>query len=250
MSSKPFPPPNGMTSFWRSSPGSLDNHRSTEELPSLCDILIIGAGYSGGSLVTHMLSQTESKDKSIVVLEARQLCSGATGRNGLFISRVHQFSFLFFIGGHIKPDVYNLCSRMASNYGIQAGAEIAEFELANVEAVKNFILDNNVDCDLMITQAVDVQLSEDHNATLKAGYDKLVNAGVSVTKRAFYVDSKYAETVSITRDPHLEHSSGFCIKCSNFRARSRASKAQRVLSSTPPAISGRTNSSTTCSPKV
>ncbi|EXM20527.1 hypothetical protein RAB80_009180 [Fusarium oxysporum f. sp. vasinfectum] len=180
MSSKPFPAPNGMTSFWRSSPGSLDNHRSTKELPSQCDILIIGAGYSGASLVTHMLSQPESKDKSIVVLEARQLCSGATGRNG----------------GHIKPDVYNLCSRMASKHGIDAGAEIAEFELANVEAVKNYVLDNKVDCDLMITQAVDVQLSEEHNALLKAGYDRLIKAGVSATKSAFYVDGKYAETVS------------------------------------------------------
>ncbi|KAI7759779.1 hypothetical protein LZL87_009102 [Fusarium oxysporum] len=180
MSSKPFPAPNGMTSFWRSSPGFLDDYRSTEDLPSQCDILIIGAGYSGGSLVTHMLSQPESKDKSIVVLEARQLCSGATGRNG----------------GHIKPDVYNLCSRIASKHGIDAGAEIAEFELANVEAVKNYVLDNKVDCDLMITQAVDVQLSEEHNALLKAGYDKLVKAGVSATKNAFHVDSKYAETIS------------------------------------------------------
>ncbi|WKT50679.1 FAD dependent oxidoreductase [Fusarium oxysporum f. sp. vasinfectum] len=184
MSSKPFPPPNGMTSFWRSSPGSLDNHRSTKELPSQCDILIIGAGYSGASLVTHMLSQPESKDKSIVVLEARQLCSGATGRNG----------------GHIKPDVYNLCSRMASKHGIDAGAEIAEFELANVEAVKNYVLDNKVDCDLMITQAVDVQLSEEHNALLKAGYDRLIKAGVSATKSAFYVDGKYAETPGLRRE--------------------------------------------------
>ncbi|KAF5603832.1 gamma-glutamylputrescine oxidoreductase [Fusarium subglutinans] len=180
MSSKPFPPPNGMTSFWRSSPGSLDNHRSTAGLPSKCDILIIGAGFSGASLVTHMLSQPESKDKSIVVLEARQLCSGATGRNG----------------GHIKPDVYNLCSHMALKHGIDAGAEIAEFELANFEAVKSYVLDNNVDCDFMITQAVDVQLSEEHNALLKGGYGKLVNAGVSATKQAFYVDDKYAETVS------------------------------------------------------
>ncbi|KAF9776843.1 hypothetical protein IL306_004906 [Fusarium sp. DS 682] len=85
---------------------------------------------------------------------------------------------------------------MASKHGIDAGAEIAEFELANVEAVKNYVLDNNADCDLMITQAVDVQLSEEHNTALKAGYDKLVNAGVSATKKAFYIDGKYAETVS------------------------------------------------------
>ena len=86
---------------------------------------------------------------------------------------------------------------MASKHGIDAGAEIAKFELANVEAVKNYVLDNKVDCDLTITQAVDVQLSEEHNALLKAGYDRLIKAGVSATKSAFYVDGKYAETVSL-----------------------------------------------------
>ncbi|KAI1038169.1 hypothetical protein LB503_012025 [Fusarium chuoi] len=60
--------------------------------------------------------------------------------------------------GHVKPDVYNLCSKMASKHGVDAGAEIAEFELANVDAVKNYVLENNVDCDLMITNAVDFQL--------------------------------------------------------------------------------------------
>lgn len=86
MSAKPFPASKGMLSFWRTTTGSLDNHRSTEALPSDCDILIIGAGYSGGSLLTHLQAQEESKGKSILVLEARQLCSGATGRNGTVIS--------------------------------------------------------------------------------------------------------------------------------------------------------------------
>ncbi|RGP60777.1 hypothetical protein FSPOR_10458 [Fusarium sporotrichioides] len=167
MNSRPFPSPNGMSSFWRSSPGALDNYRSTAQLPSESDIIIIGAGYSGASLVTHMLSQPESKDKSIVVLEARELCSGATGRNG-----------------------------MAEKHGVDAAAEIAEFELANLEAVKDYIIDNNVDCDFMMTQAVDVQLSEEHNSALKKGYDNLISAGLSATKKAFYIDGKYAEMVS------------------------------------------------------
>ncbi|OBS17642.1 hypothetical protein FPOA_09378 [Fusarium poae] len=180
MNPKPFPPPNGMASFWRSSPGVLDNYRSTSQIPSECDIIIVGAGYSGASLVTHMVSLPEARDKSIVVFEARELCSGATGRNG----------------GQLKPDVYNLCSRMAEEHGIDAAAEIAEFELANLEAVKDYVVENNVDCDFMMTQAVDVQLSEEHNSSLKRGFDNLVSAGVSATKRAFYIDGKYAEMVS------------------------------------------------------
>ncbi|KAF4971635.1 hypothetical protein FZEAL_9795 [Fusarium zealandicum] len=182
MSSKLFPPPNGMPSFWRSSPGSLDNHRSTDSLPSRCDILIIGAGFSGAALVTHLLSQEESRNKSIVVLEARQLCSGATGRNG----------------GHLKPDVYNLCSGISEKHGVEAAAEIADFELANVEAVKNYVVKTGADCDFIMTQAVDVQLSESHNTSLKARYDKFVDAGAKAPQTAFYIHGKDAEA------PHFQ----------------------------------------------
>jgi len=47
---------------------------------------------------------------------------------------------------------------MASKHGVAAAAEIAEFELANVEAVKDYIQGQSVDCDFMMTQAVDVEL--------------------------------------------------------------------------------------------
>jgi hypothetical protein len=76
-----------MSSFWRSSTGSLDDHRTTDALPGQTDVLIIGGGYSAGALLTHLLSQNDAKDKNFLVLEARQLCSGATGRNGTSLLR-------------------------------------------------------------------------------------------------------------------------------------------------------------------
>ena len=77
-----LPHPKGMASFWRSTLGSLDDYRTTEKLPDKTDVLIIGGGYAGGALLTHLLVTEEAKDKQFLVLEARQLCSGATGRNG------------------------------------------------------------------------------------------------------------------------------------------------------------------------
>lgn len=72
-----------MSSFWRTEPGKLDNYRSTAELPLSVDIAIIGAGYSAAAILTHILATTSPENgRSILVLEARQLCSGATGRNG------------------------------------------------------------------------------------------------------------------------------------------------------------------------
>ena len=60
----------------------MDSHRSTPELPQKCDIVIIGADYTGATIAYHLLDENESAGPSMVILEAREACSGATGRNG------------------------------------------------------------------------------------------------------------------------------------------------------------------------
>jgi chemotaxis response regulator CheB len=85
MSPSALPVDNATTSFWRSEPHPLDNHRSTTEVPAQVDIAIIGAGYAGVATVHHILEQCKARSvpaPKIVILEARQACSGATGRNG------------------------------------------------------------------------------------------------------------------------------------------------------------------------
>lgn len=82
---EPFPVRNATQPFWRQDLHELDNHRTTDELPSSADIAIIGAGYAGASTAYHLLEKlkTSSEKHSIVILEAREACSGATGRNGV-----------------------------------------------------------------------------------------------------------------------------------------------------------------------
>lgn len=82
-----FPVPDATTSFWRTQLHELDTSRSTEEIPAEVDIVVIGAGYSGASIVHHLLkhSRVSGRDVSIAILEAREACSGATGRNGMSI---------------------------------------------------------------------------------------------------------------------------------------------------------------------
>lgn len=79
-----FPHSHGTIPFWRLTPQDLDDYRSTPELPTESDIVIIGGGYSAAALVTHIQEQyRDKKGLSMLVLEARQLCSGASGRNGM-----------------------------------------------------------------------------------------------------------------------------------------------------------------------
>lgn len=78
-------------SFWlqgtRSSP--LLGHRTTDSLPDTAEVAIIGSGLSG-TATAYYLFDGPNPPKSVVMLEAREACDGATGRNG----------------GHCRPDVF------------------------------------------------------------------------------------------------------------------------------------------------
>lgn len=91
--SPPLPVQNSTEPFWRTQLDPLDSHRTTEALPTNADIVVIGAGYTGASTVYHLLekSKNSTNKPSIVILEAREACSGATGRNGM-ISNLQLFS--------------------------------------------------------------------------------------------------------------------------------------------------------------
>ena len=84
----PYPVPNATTPFWRTQLHELDSARTTPNLPTDADVVIIGAGYSGASTAYHMLHENPNPP-SIVILEAREACSGATGRNGM-CRHIHQ----------------------------------------------------------------------------------------------------------------------------------------------------------------
>ncbi|GAD98150.1 FAD dependent oxidoreductase superfamily [Paecilomyces variotii No. 5] len=159
----PFPVPNSTVSFWRAQPDKLDDHRSTENLPSECDIVIIGAGYAGASVAYHLLENNPAPP-SIVILEARQACSGATGRNG----------------GHLKPSLYASIGNMSAKHGLEAAIELAEFEKAHLHAIKELVEKENIDCDFQLTRAFDVFLSQAQSEKVKNDIEALRKAGVSL----------------------------------------------------------------------
>lgn len=46
-----LPVPNPTASYWRREPHRLDSYRSTKDLPENTDIVVIGAGIAGVSIV-------------------------------------------------------------------------------------------------------------------------------------------------------------------------------------------------------
>jgi myosin-crossreactive antigen len=76
-----LPTPTSSNSFWHSEPNEfLIGHRTTEELPAEADIVIVGSGITGASAARYLSEDERAAGKSIVLLEAREACWGATGR--------------------------------------------------------------------------------------------------------------------------------------------------------------------------
>lgn len=179
---KVFPVKNALDSFWLSGFNSeMRDHRTTPELPKDSDIVIIGAGYAGAATAYHLLKQG-TQATSITILEARGACSGATGRNG----------------GHLRPDMYGHILEYCNRRGADVGRSVAEFEIANMWAIKKVIEDERLDCDFALSRAVDAWCNEQSAQRAKKTYDKLVGLGFEYMKDVFFTnDPKQAEAVSL-----------------------------------------------------
>ncbi|CAA7262096.1 unnamed protein product [Cyclocybe aegerita] len=134
---------NASVPFWTIPNAPIARHGEDKELPTYADVIIIGSGISGTSIAQALLehdakeagsdSESESCELAppplkIVMLEARDACSGATGRNG----------------GHACPNVYNEYSQLKEDHGAKAALEILRFRLAHIDALIKAAKDENV----------------------------------------------------------------------------------------------------------
>jgi hypothetical protein len=180
---KLLPVPNSTASYWRSEPHWLDEYRSTEDLPSQADIVIIGTGIAGVSTAYHLLDRKDDDDApqpSILLLEARQVCSGATGRNG----------------GHIKKLPSTIVDLIQS-LGSTAAGEVIKFIRANIYAVKHVIEKENIEAQGELRRSFDVSLDEKDARAVKTEFEKQLTAGFPLTEDLQYVGEEFAERVSL-----------------------------------------------------
>ncbi|KAH8597736.1 FAD dependent oxidoreductase superfamily [Bisporella sp. PMI_857] len=177
--SKCLPVPNPAVPFWQKDVHKLHDHRSTEEMPRHSDVVIIGAGYAGISAAYHLVNEKSWGDRSITILEARGVCSGATGRNG----------------GHLRPDFYGHIPTYIDRAGAEAGLEIAEFEIANVNAIKKVIEKEKISCDFTLTRTIDVWCNEESAQQAKQVYDQMVARKFEYMDDVIFYTGKAAEGI-------------------------------------------------------
>ncbi|CAF3350903.1 unnamed protein product [Rotaria sp. Silwood2] len=166
MSSDIRPVDNYCRSYWMSNPDKLANCRSTDDLPQHSDIVIIGSGYSGSACAYYLYKYGQSLKKPLMItmVEARETCSGATGRNG----------------GHLKPDVYYSYKRYSEKYGRQMAETLMEFEAKHIQAMSALVLEENIQCDWEVTRACDAYMNPELAAKAKASFQQRCADGGNV----------------------------------------------------------------------
>ena len=143
-----LPLANPSISYWQDPPSDIADLCSTPSLPSGTDYLIIGSGISGASIAHNLLKRQPSA--SVVMLEARQASSGATGRNG----------------GHTKAASYRSFLHHEQEYGIDEAVKIARLEYAVIRETHELALELEIDCSSHPCDTVDIIYSE---AALRQG---------------------------------------------------------------------------------
>lgn len=78
----PMAMPSNNTPIWLKGSHPLANYQSRPKLPKEADVVIIGSGLTGASAAYHISKAAEKKGLKVVVLDASDPGTGASGRNG------------------------------------------------------------------------------------------------------------------------------------------------------------------------
>lgn len=111
--------------FWLRDPHPELSGFQSATLPTEADVVIIGSGITGASIARTLLQDRVRQNATlehpaVVMLEARDVCSGATGRNG----------------GHIL-ETGEALGGLADAFGDEAAKKIVKFRLAHLNEMLN-----------------------------------------------------------------------------------------------------------------
>lgn len=155
-----LPRSNPTISYWQDPPDAeVADYLSGETVPEVADTVIIGSGITGTSIAYGLLNSSSKPAGKVVILEARQACSGATGRNGtsycLTPSSLRKYANIVQ-GGHTKAASYRTFPTNEKSHSLSTAVQIARFEYQTIKSIHTFIRSNNIQCDSYSGDTVDI----------------------------------------------------------------------------------------------
>jgi glycine/D-amino acid oxidase-like deaminating enzyme len=131
---------NPLPSYWQhpKSPLAATIEPSTSNPTEPYDYAIIGSGISGTMIAYNLL--TRYPNSRIVMLDAREMCSGSTGRNG----------------GHTKAASYRTYLQHKAELGKEEAMKIVRLEWANIVETHGLARELGLDCEGEVCNTVDL----------------------------------------------------------------------------------------------
>ncbi|KNE58782.1 hypothetical protein AMAG_04334 [Allomyces macrogynus ATCC 38327] len=180
------PSPNPVPSFWFPEEHPLKNFRSTPDLPRDADVAIIGSGITGASALYHLT--TMAPHLRVVMLDARDVCEGATGRNA----------------GIAAPAGAEDFTDRVAKFGLDGALETVRFERATVKAMLQLVDDMGLRAHVQVRKGGVISLAENEQEFQALQRD----LGLYMQK-ASHLESD--EEVRVVRPPQLQQE----FKCSD-----------------------------------
>ena len=151
-------------SYWQAqaADSSIHDHGRRDPLPSgeqVADIAIIGSGISG-AVAAYELQRT-APHLSVVMLEAREACSGATGRNG----------------GHCRPDAFLGFNRYSEIVGREQADKVLRNEWDTFTLIRDIIAREQIDCDWWEGHTMSVFLDHSMRGQAASSYESYRQLG-------------------------------------------------------------------------
>lgn len=158
----------------------LLNEGLDAELPSSADAVVIGSGISG-SLTAYELLCSPNGPKTVIMLEAREACSGASGRNA----------------GHCRPDAFRGFSALSKIHNPEQAMKIIAHEKLVLQLVKSFIDKHGIQCDFDCCRTYDVIMGEDFHRYATESFEAYKKAGGDVSDIAWLDADKAKEATRV-----------------------------------------------------
>jgi hypothetical protein len=102
------------------------------------------------------------------------------------------------LGGHVRPDLADHIPTFIKRYGLQAGEEIAKYEIATLKAIKKVIEEESIDCDFTLTRTCNVFRHQEGADQAKIAFDALVKSGLDYMDDAQFIVGKAADGVRLS----------------------------------------------------
>ncbi len=197
--------------YWQKEAHPLDGFQSNAKLPKHADVVIIGAGLTGGSAALHIADEAKKRGLTVVMLDAGNVASQASGRNGGNLEGIPENFFGAYgtYDGYVEERYKFLKASYPSvpDGALRAQAKrvaetIIQFGYKNAKLTTDDIKEHKLDVDHSLAGWLRLALNQREERALigevalgkKLGLDMRVVSAVDI-KKNWKIDTKFSGRV-------------------------------------------------------